>query len=182
MHVEEIDQKLMLIKCQHVSLEVSNVDKSLDFYRTFLGLKLTERHSANENPAIPFEMAFLRLGKQHHDLVLTHDPKKEYIDKSQISGPVGIHHYALECPNKKSFDMYLQRANDLNLEIVRGPVLHSAFQKLGDGTWGENWSFYVLDPDHHRIEIFCEMATIDVEGNYVTDSGQIVPTLKAEEI
>ena len=35
-------------------------------------------------------MAFMRLGKQHHDLVLTHDPNKEYTEKSNISGPVGI--------------------------------------------------------------------------------------------
>ena len=78
---EEILDSLKVIKCQHVSLEVSNVDVSLKFYRDFLGLKLSERHYANENPAIPFEMAFMRLGKQHHDLVLTHDPKRDYPEK-----------------------------------------------------------------------------------------------------
>ena len=56
---EEIVDSLKVIKCQHVSLEVSNVDVSLKFYRDFLGLKLSERHYANENPAIPFEMAFM---------------------------------------------------------------------------------------------------------------------------
>ena len=55
----------------------------------------------------------------------------------------------------------------MSLEIVRGPVLHSAYQSKGDGTWGENWSFYVLDPDKHRIEIFCEMAEIDNAGYYI---------------
>ena len=78
--------------------------------------------------------------------------------------------------------MYLERAISLDLEIVRGPVLHSAFQKGGDGTWGENWSFYVLDPDKHRIEIFCEMANIDNNGNYITNAGQVVPNLKVKEI
>ena len=48
---EEIVDSLKVIKCQHVSLEVSNVDVSLKFYRDFLGLKLSERHYANENPA-----------------------------------------------------------------------------------------------------------------------------------
>ena len=47
----------------------------------------------------------------------------------------------------------------MSLEIVRGPVIHSSFHKMGDGSWGENESFYVLDPDSHRIEIFCDMAT-----------------------
>ena len=44
---EEIVDSLKVIKCQHVSLEVSNVDVSLKFYRDFLGLKLSERHYAN---------------------------------------------------------------------------------------------------------------------------------------
>ena len=66
---QQVVDELKVIKCQHVSLEVSNVDTSLKFYREFLGLKLSERHYANENPAIPFEMAFMRLGKQHLSLI-----------------------------------------------------------------------------------------------------------------
>ena len=182
MKKEQVVDELKVIKCQHVSLEVSNVDASLQFYRKFLGLKLSERHYANENPAIPFEMAFMRLGKQHHDLVLTHDPKRDYPEKIFNSGPAGIHHYAFECPNKKSFDMHLERAKEMSLEIVRGPVLHSAYQSKGDGTWGENWSFYVLDPDKHRIEIFCEMAEINNSGQYIMENGKMVPDKKAEEI
>ena len=37
---EQIVDEFKVIKCQHVSLEVSNVDTSLKFYRDFLGLKL----------------------------------------------------------------------------------------------------------------------------------------------
>ena len=74
-------EKSNLLKCQHVSLEVSNVDKSLEFYRNFLHMKLTERHKAGEHKAIPFEMAFLRLNEQHHDLVLTHNPNRNYTKK-----------------------------------------------------------------------------------------------------
>ena len=47
-------EKSNFLKCQHVSLEVSNVDKSLEFYRNFLYMKLTERHKAGEHKAIPF--------------------------------------------------------------------------------------------------------------------------------
>ena len=76
MKMDSVREDLKVIKCQHVSLEVSDVDKSLDFYRNFLGLKLTERHLANENPAIPFEMAFLRLNKLFLSLVTIkkHEP------------------------------------------------------------------------------------------------------------
>ena len=70
-----------ILKCQHVSLEVSDVNVSLEFYRKFLNMKLTERHRAGEHKDIPFEMAFLRLNKQHHDLVLTHNPNRKYTKK-----------------------------------------------------------------------------------------------------
>ena len=74
-------KKSRILKCQHISLEVSNVDVSLEFYRKFLNMKLTERHKAGEHKDIPFEMAFLRLNKQHHDLVLTHNPNRKYTKK-----------------------------------------------------------------------------------------------------
>ena len=70
-----------VLKCQHVSLEVSDVDVSLEFYRNFLNMKLTERHKAGEHKDIQFEMAFLRLNTQHHDLVLTHNPNRNYTKK-----------------------------------------------------------------------------------------------------
>ena len=70
----------------------------------------------------------------------------------------------------------------MNLNIVRGPVIHSSFHKNGDGTWGENESFYVLDPDNHRIEIFCDMAIIDKNGEYINSENLIVPDTIAEEI
>ncbi|MEM8813792.1 MAG: VOC family protein, partial [Pseudomonadota bacterium] len=50
---------------QHLALEVSDMARSLEFYRSVLGLKLSERHEAGEVPAIPVELAFLRLGDKH---------------------------------------------------------------------------------------------------------------------
>ena len=181
MKLNKIPTELRARRCQHVSLEVSDVEKSLNFYRNFLGMKLSERHSAGEHRSIPFEMAFLRLNHQHHDLVLTHDPKRKYIRKSEDESAAGIHHFAFECPNRDSFLLYLSRASHMNLKIVRGPVIHSSFHRDGDGTWGENESFYVLDPDNHRVEIFCDMASITDEGKYVNAHGLTVPGISAEE-
>ena len=179
---EELVDSLKVIKCQHVSLEVSDVDVSLKFYRDFLGLKLSERHYAYENPAIPFEMAFMRLGKQHHDLVLTHNPNRKYTKKNDDNSPAGIHHFAFECATRDSFLFYLSKAKEMNLKIVRGPVIHSSFHKKGDGTWGENESFYVLDPDGHRIEIFCNLANINEDGDYIDTNGLRVEGYSASEI
>ncbi len=182
MSLKRIPPNLKVKHCHHVSLEVSSVEQSLQFYREFLGMKLSERHAAGENKNIPFEMAFLRLHSQHHDLVLTHDPERKYSEKSEKISPAGIHHFAFECPDRKSFLFYLSRAIEMQLTIARGPVVHSSFHVNGDGTWGENESFYVLDPDNHRIEIFCDMANITESGDYVNIDGATVPNATAEEL
>ena len=53
---------------------------------------------------------------------------------------------------------------------------------IRDRTWGENESFYVLDPDNHRIEIFCDMAVINKKGEYINIDNKVVPNTIAEEI
>ena len=42
--------------------------------------------------------------------------------------------------------------------------------------------FYILDPDGHRIEIFCEMATIASDGSYVDADGNRLGTARADEV
>jgi len=168
-------------RCHHVALEVRDMDRSIDWYREFLGMRLTERHAAGENRNIPVALAFLRLGEQHHDLVLAHDPTREYQPRDPRAGPAGIHHFAFECPDRESFLACLERADSLALQIVRGPVLHSASQPGGDGSWGENESFYVLDPDGHRVELFCDMASVSGDGHFVTVRGEAVPDVVAIE-
>ena len=64
---------------------------------------------------------------------------------------------------------------------MRGPVLHSFVQDRGDGSWGENEAVYILDPDGHRIELFCDLATIDADGTHVNAQGQrMIGTTTAE--
>ena len=179
--------KKLVTKLQHFAVEVSDMNRSIEFYRHFLDMKLTERHAANECEAIPVELAFMRLGDVHHDLVLAHNPAKEYTTKSGLpqeekKGPPSFHHFAFECPDQDCFLDVLQRAKAMNLNIVRGPVVHSPWDERGDGSWGENESFYVLDPDNHRIEIFCDMASIDSDGIYVNHRGERIEEAKVAEM
>ncbi len=79
----------------HVALEVSDMAASINFYCDVFGYQLTEQHEASEVPAIPVELAFLRLGENHHDMVLSTDPNKNYRardDRDDREGPVAIHH------------------------------------------------------------------------------------------
>ncbi len=75
----------------------------------------------------------------------------------------------------------IEHVKNLGLEIVRGPVVHSAWQEGGEGSWGENESFYVLDPDGHKVELFCDMATIADDGVFVSHKGQRIEEAKALE-
>jgi len=157
-------------RLHHVAIEVSDMDGSIQFYRDLLGLKLSERHAAGEVAEIPVELAFLRLHDNHHDLVLAHNPTKRYskAQRADQDGPVACHHIAFEYPDRDAWLAQLEQVKALGIDIIRGPIIHSAYQPGGEGSWGENESFYLLDPDEHRIEMFCNMGKIDADG-YLQD-------------
>jgi catechol 2,3-dioxygenase len=176
-----------VVRMQHLALEVSDMERSIAFYRNFLGMKLSERHRPGEVEAIPVELCFMRLGPVHHDLVLVNNPAKAYATRPEnpiddVAGPPSFHHYAFECKNRDAWLATLDKAKNLGLEVVRGPVVHSPWDPRGDGSWGENESFYVLDPDNHRIEIFCDMAEIAADGVYVNARGERIEQARAEEV
>ncbi|MCP5075480.1 MAG: hypothetical protein GY947_19585 [Rhodobacteraceae bacterium] len=169
----------------HMALEVSDLETSIAFYRDVFGLKLSERHEAGEVAAIPVELVFLRLADNHHDLVLAHNPAKTYRKMSEmdpLDGPPGFHHFAFEYNNREDWLAQLERIEKAGIEIVRGPVVHSPWHPRGEGSWGENESFYILDPDGHRIELFCDMATIDADGSYIDAYGNKISGAIADEI
>lgn len=172
-------------RMQHFAVEVSDTDQSIEFYRKVLGFKLTERHKAHEVAEIPVELTFMRVGSQHHALVLVHNPNKTYrkrvLPQDDLDGPPSFHHFAFECNSRDDWLAVLKRVEDLDIEIVRGPVVHSFIDPRGDGSWGENEAFYFLDPDGHRIEIFCDMATVDPDGTYRNAHGQRLEGIKAAE-
>jgi catechol 2,3-dioxygenase-like lactoylglutathione lyase family enzyme len=167
----------LIKRMQHFAVEVSDPDRAINWYREVLGFKLTERHPAYEVDAIPVELAFLRLGAVHHELVIVHNPSKKYAPKpslpeDDLEGPPMFHHFAFECDSRADWlAMEAQLRARGDVRFVRGPVLHSWVDPRGDGSWGENEAFYILDPDGHRIEIFCNLATIDPDGTHRNGEG-----------
>ena len=164
-------------RMQHFAVEVSDTDRSIAWYRRMLGFKLTERHPAYENPDIPVELTFMRLGEVHHELVIVHNPAKTYRAKpsrpeDDLDGPPMFHHFALESDTRDDWLALLAHVKAEGATIVRGPVLHSWVQQRGDGSWGENEAVYILDPDGHRIELFCDLATIAPDGTHVNARGE----------
>ena len=170
-------------RVHHVAIEVSDMDRSIQFYRDLLGLKLTERHPASVVPEIPVELTFLRFHENHHDFVLAHNPNKQYRPAAQATedGPAACHHVAIQMSDRTAWCEQLDKAKELDAPIVRGPIVHSAYQPEGDGSWGENESFYVVDPDGHRIEFFCNMASVDDDGFVCDSSGKRLASTCVDE-
>lgn len=174
-------------RMQHFAVEVSDTDRAIAFYRRVLGFRLTERHAAGEVAGIPVELTFLRLGDRHHELVLVHNPVKAYttprpVPQDDTSGYPAFHHFALECDSRADWLATLDHVRAQGVDIVRGPVLHSFVDPRGDGSWGENEAFYFLDPDGHRIEIFCNLATIDPDGTHRNGEGVRMDGTRTEEM
>ncbi|MEM8812814.1 MAG: VOC family protein, partial [Pseudomonadota bacterium] len=149
-------------------------------------LSKNEHQSVLRTPAIPVELAFLRLGDKHHDMVLVHNPNKTYRPRAakpedDREGPPSFHHFAFECDSREAWLEVLETAKRHDVPVVRGPVVHSPHDPRGDGSWGENESFYLLDPDGHRIEIFCDMARIATDGVYVNAAGERVEAARVAE-
>lgn len=173
------------IRTQHIALEVADIDRSIEFYRSILGAKVTERHVASEVPTIPVALAFIRFGECHHDIVLAHNPQKDYraaTEADRAAGPAGIHHFGLEYADREAWLEQLDHVREAGFEVIRGPVVHSPFHPRGEGSWGENESFYVLDPDGHRIEFFCDMGSIGEDGQFIDAYGEPIVGGKAEEV
>ncbi len=173
-------------RMQHIAIEVSDTDRSIEWYRRVLGFKLTERHAAFEVEGIPVELTFMRLANVHHEIVLVHNPKKTYrtkpLPEADFDGPPNFHHAAFECDNRDDWLALLDRIRSEGADIVRGPILHSFVQPRGDGSWGENEAVYILDPDGHRIELFCDLATIDSDGTHVSAAGVRLEGTETEEL
>lgn len=173
-------------RLQHFAVEVTDTDQSIAWYRRVLGFKLTERHHAGEHPNIPVELTFMRLDDAHHQLVLVHNPAKTYTPKLQpqddTQGPPGFHHFAFESDTRDDWLKLIEHVQAEGVEIIRGPVLHSFTQERGDGSWGENEAMYILDPDGHRIELFCDLCTIDPDGTHRSAYGTRLDGTTTDEL
>src|SRR5262249_9691906 len=132
------------------------------------GMTLTERHDPGEWVSYPDGShrrqleggaAFLRCGEQHHEVAVFWGPKVADSDGDTGRRPAaGPHHFSFVVDGRAAFEEMLAKVRGAGVEIVHGPVKHSPTHPDGDGSWGENRSFYFCDPDGNRIEITCEMA------------------------
>ncbi|OAX50521.1 VOC family protein [Paenibacillus sp. AD87] len=135
-----------------VSLRISNLDRSIQFYSEVVGLKLLERSD--------------KVAK------MTADGKQSLLRLEQLTDPVtmpvrttsGLYHFAILLPDRKSLGLALRNLAESGIEIGQGDHLVSE-------------AFYISDPDQNGIEIYADRARDtwkrDADNNYIMSSDPV---------
>ena len=116
----------------HVHLKVSDIDRSLAFYRDILGFDVTQRMGD--------QAAFISAGGYHHHLGLNTWESRGGGPPS--SGTTGLYHVAIRHPDRRSLGDALRR-----LVEAKWPI-------DGATDHGVSEAIYLRDPDGNGIEIY----------------------------
>ena len=118
----------------HVHLKVSDLERSVGFYRDVLGFEVTAR--------IAGSAAFLSAGGYHHHIGLNTWESKG--GKPTPPGSTGLYHFAILVPGRKELAKVFKRLMDKKWPIE------------GASDHGVSEAIYLRDPDGNGIEIYCD--------------------------
>ena len=121
-----------LTKIGHVHLKVSDIERSLQFYRDLLGFEVTQRYGSSA--------VFISAGGYHHHIGLN-------TWHSKGAGPapvhaVGLYHTAILYPTRKDLAVILKRLMDANYPLT------------GASDHGVSEAIYLNDPDGNGVELY----------------------------
>ena len=122
----------MSICYDHVSLRVTNLERSVGFYGDVMELDLVSRREDDSQ-------AVFRIG----EALLVLFCRSEYRPVNPVV-KTGADHVAF-CLDEASYDALLKRLKERDL-VVRGPTMKK-------GAFGEGLATYFCDPDGHELEI-----------------------------
>ena len=116
----------------HAHLKVRNLQRAVDFYTRFLGLRLVEQ--------IEERYAFLSNGYAHHEIALQQlGPGAAPADPAAI----GLYHVAFEAPDRRSLALAFSALRDSGVDV--SAVDH-----------GISWALYFADPDGNGLELYVD--------------------------
>jgi len=121
----------------HVVLNVANLKKSENFYRSIVGLKISARNRRTK-------MTFMSFGREHHDIALMELPRGAKHAAGQ--GMSKLHHFCIYVKTNEEVDRLYPILKRRRIPIVSGPEI---LEVAG------NRSISFLDPDGNRVEIAC---------------------------
>jgi catechol 2,3-dioxygenase len=121
-------------KIGHVHLTVSNLVRSLEFYRDLLGFEVTTKYGDSA--------VFLSAGGYHHHIGLN-TWQGEGV-KPQPKGYAGLYHFAILYPSRKELAKILKK------------LIEQGYPITGGADHGVSEAIYLEDPDGIGVEIYCD--------------------------
>ena len=131
----------------HVHLKVSDLERSLAFYRDILGFEVTQWYGS--------QAVFISAGGYHHHIGLNtwHSKNAQPAPRSTC----GLFHTAILYPTRKDLAIAYQRLVDANYPLT------------GSADHGVSEALYMDDPDLNGVELYWdrpkELWPLDAEGN-----------------
>ncbi len=120
----------------HVHLKVSDLERSVGFYRDVLGFEVMHRYGD--------EAAFLSAGGYHHHIGLnTWESKGGH---SPAPGTTGLFHVAIRYPSRKALAVAVKQVVDAGVPLT------------GASDHGVSEAIYLRDPDQNGIELYRDRA------------------------
>lgn len=116
----------------HVHLKVSDLERSIAFYRDAMGFDLMQRYGN--------QAAFLSAGGYHHHIGL--NTWESLGGSPPPAGTTGLYHFAILYPNRRELARALKRLIEHNVPID------------GASDHGVSEAIYLRDPDNNGIEIY----------------------------
>jgi catechol 2,3-dioxygenase len=119
-----------MVKVGHIHLNVTDLERSVAFYRDALGFRVILR--------LP-KLAFLSAGDYHHDLAL--DTRAIQGGDRPTHGVTGLHHYAILHPTRQALASTVKRAVEAGVKVAR----------TADFT--VSLAVFIQDPDGNGVEL-----------------------------
>ena len=131
-NIDNYDQKL-----GHLVLQVSDTDKSTEFYTNIVGLQLRERATYDGKTRI-----FMSSTNEHHELVL--QQQNSNAKKSESVKQRFLQQIAFEQKDHEGLVRYYKRLkkNNIHVELKNNQI---------------SWSLYFYDPDSIQIEAYWDI-------------------------
>jgi catechol 2,3-dioxygenase len=123
----------------HVHLQVSDLERSIAFYRDLLGFDLTQRYGD--------QAAFLGAGGYHHHIGLNTWHSKGAGPAPK--GHTGLYHAAFLYPDRRALATTVKR------------VVQAGCALDGAADHGVSEAVYLRDPDDNGVELYCDRAPKD---------------------
>jgi catechol 2,3-dioxygenase len=139
----------------HVHLKVSDIERSLKFYRDLLGFELQQMYGDSA--------AFISAGGYHHHIGLN-----TWHSKNAPPAPLhaaGLYHVAILYPSRKDLAIVLKR------------LINAKYPLTGASDHGVSEAIYLDDPDKNGVELYWdkpkEKWPRDAEGNLVMQTERL---------